>query len=485
MEWTSGIEELFVKLTDQIPFVFRPIVKPKLRKAAEKQAIGRNSGWVNEADLISALFEITPNQFKPDCVDMVRKLGIDVLRYVGLNDIRAQYKKSWEQFGEAFHPGNYHLTLYVTDRCNEQCKHCAIELWKRDDLPIEDWIRIQDNLESGLRKQGRRGVYIYFGGEPTVRKDLRQLIAHAGKHGYFHALATNGLLFNDDYARFCADNGMSHVFISLDSADPEKAARIRGVKRAGELAKRAIDNAQRHGMLVVVNFVVMKQNIDEMEQMKELIESWGAAPYMRSVIKTGTAAEHWPEVGLDAEENRRFYEFKYRHAVEAVRKGYVGTLPIFDIWDWTPFMEEPQSDVERTALEWGVGCQSCRTISGVDVNGDFFPCYYPTQLKLGNLLTQSFEEIMESPTFRAIRDRTKHSGKCTSCHHLDMCGGGCGVHAECETGDFFASVPYCWHEHEHHEETVAARPMAPAAALGNGGLLQIKLPASRRPHTAD
>lgn len=480
MQWSSGIEALFARITDPIPAVFQPIVKPQLRTAAEAQCRGRNGAWISEADLITAYFEITPQPFRGEAIALVRGLGIDVLRYVSLSDVRAQYKKSWEKFGAAFHPGNYHITLYVTDRCNEECKHCAIELFKRPDLPISDWIRIADNIEDGLRQQGRHAVYIYFGGEPTVRKDLRELIAHCGKNGYFQALATNGLLFNDEYARFCADNGMSHVFISLDSANPEKAASIRGVKRAGDLAKRAIDNAQRHGLFVVVNFVAMKQNIDELEEMKALIESWGAAPYMRAVIKTGTAAQYWDEVGLSREEYLRFHDFKYRHAVEAVRKGYAGTLPIFDIWDWTPFMDEPQSDAERTALEWGVGCQACRTISGVDVNGDFFPCYYPTQLKLGNLLEQRFEDIMRSPTFMDIRDRKKTSGKCTSCHHLDLCGGGCGVHAECETGDFFASVPYCWHEHEHDASADVAVPRTGRAAPG---LIQLGLPSSRQPRS--
>ncbi|WP_342374397.1 radical SAM protein [Myxococcus stipitatus] len=446
MEWSPNIETLYSKIVAQVPMVFRPIVKPKLREAAEAQSRHRNESWVSEEDLVAALFEITPKQFKDECVNMVKGLGLDAARFVDLNEIRNQYKKSWAEFGEAFLPGNYHITLYVTDRCNEQCKHCAIDLFKRDDLPIKDWIHIQDNLEGALRKQGRRGVYIYFGGEPTVRKDLRELIAHAGKNNYFQALATNGLLFNDDYAKFCAENGMSHVFVSLDSADPQKAAKIRGAKRAGDLARRAIENAQKYGMFVIVNFVVMKQNIDEMESMKTLIESWGAAPYMRAVIKTGTAAQYWKEVGLSPEEYRRFYDFKYRHAIEAVRKGLGSTLPIFDIWDWTPFMEQPRTAAERTAIEWGVGCQSCRTISGVDVNGDLFPCYYPTQLKLGNLLEQRFEDIMETQVFKDIRDRKKNSGKCTSCGNRQLCGGGCGVHSECETGDFFASVPYCWHK---------------------------------------
>lgn len=466
MEWKHDVDEQFTRLVAQIPGVFRPMVKPQLRKAAEKQCMGRNDAWVSEDDLFTALFDITPKQFRGDCMKMVQSLGIDAMRYVRINDIKEMYKKSWQQFAEAFHPGNYHITLYVTDRCNETCKHCAVDLWKRPDLPVDDWIHIVDNIESTLRDQGRRGVYIYFGGEPTVRKDLPRLIEHCGKIGAYHALATNGLLFNEKYARLCADNGMSHVFISLDSANPEKAAQIRGARRAGELAKRAIDLAQKHGMFVIVNFVVMKQNIGEMQEMKDLVESWGAAPYMRCVIKTGHALEHWDEVGLTTEEYRQFYDFKYKHAVEAVRKGYAGTLPIFDIWDWTPFMEELQSEEERVAIEWGVGCQACRTISGVDVNGDFFPCYYPTKLKLGNLLELPFAEVMNSDLFLEIRDRKKHSGKCTSCHHSEQCGGGCGVHSECETGDFFASVPYCWHEHEHPEEAAVQLAGGPSIAAG-------------------
>jgi radical SAM protein with 4Fe4S-binding SPASM domain len=120
----------------------------------------------------------------------------------------------------------------------------------------------------------------------------------------------------------------------------------------------------------------------------------------------------------------------------------------FYTYDMVPFMECPLNDAELTALEWGVGCQACRSVAGIDINGDFFPCDYPSELKLGNLLKQSFTEIMDTQLFKDIRDR-KRTGKCATCHHLALCGGGCRVHAECETGDFFASFPYCWHEDDH------------------------------------
>jgi MoaA/NifB/PqqE/SkfB family radical SAM enzyme len=55
--------------------------------------------------------------------------------------------------------------------------------------------------------------------------------------------------------------------------------------------------------------------------------------------------------------------------------------------------------------------------------------------------------------FRDVRDRKIRNGKCGSCHHLPMCGGGCRVQAECETGDYLGSFSYCWHRNDHrHEE---------------------------------
>ncbi len=104
-----------------------------------------------------------------------------------------------------------------------------------------------------------------------------------------------------------------------------------------------------------------------------------------------------------------------------------------------------------TGIEWGVGCLACRTMMGVGVDGTIYPCGYPTKLTLGNALTDEFGDVLNTQIYKDIRDR-KRTGKCAECHHLKYCGGGCRVHTECETGDFFASFPYCWHEMDHEHE---------------------------------
>lgn len=449
MEWESKIHSLYESIVARIPIPFRSMVKPLLRETAEKKCRLRNSSHINEADLITALMDITPGPFKSQMTGALEDVGIDVARYAELTDIQDRYNRSWQQFQKAFHPGNYWFTLYLTDRCNQKCLHCAADLRRlRPELSAKQWIAIIENLENGLRAQERRGVYIWFGGEAACRSDLRDLIQCCGEKEYFHAISTNGILFDDSLAAHCATHNMSHVFVSLDSTSREKADMIRGVPGAFDAAESAIKTAVDHGFLVVVTATVMKQNIDELEDIKGLIEDWGGVPYFRAVIKQRNAAENWDGIGLSPEDYKQFYHFKYKEAVERIRNGEAGTLPIFSLYDMTPFMEQPVNDTELTAIQWGVGCQACRTISGIDINGDVFPCDYPSQLTLGNALTQDFREIMDSPLFRQIRDRTRN-GPCADCHHLDLCGGGCRVHAESETGDFFASFSYCWHQNDH------------------------------------
>jgi radical SAM protein with 4Fe4S-binding SPASM domain len=449
MDWDPEVGEIFKKLVAQVPDQFRPMVEPLLHDTAEKKCVERNAGVVNNDDLITALFDITPEPFKAQAIDNCKAIGIDPQRYIELKEVQAQYKLSWEKFGKAFHPGNKHFAMYITDRCNQKCLHCAADSQEhRQELSTDRWIQIVENLESGLRKEGRRGVYIWFGGEPTCRQDLPELIKYCGDKGYHQALITNGILFDEDLAKFCADNGMGHLFVSFDSADPAKNDKIRGVPHSLEHAKKAVENALKYGIFACGSTTVMKQNINELEDIKKMAEEWGAAPYFRAVVKQKKAAENWDEIGLSTEEYKKLYDFKYTHVIDAIREGKGEALPIYSIFEMVPFMEKPLNNKELTALEWGVGCQACRIFNGIDVNGDVFPCGYPSNLILGNALTDSFEDIMNSQIYKDIRDR-KRNGKCAGCHHLDLCGGGCRVHAECDTGDFFASFSYCWHQNDH------------------------------------
>jgi radical SAM protein with 4Fe4S-binding SPASM domain len=65
------------------------------------------------------------------------------------------------------------------------------------------------------------------------------------------------------------------------------------------------------------------------------------------------------------------------------------------------------------------------------------------QLPAGNVRQQPLAEIYrESPLFRALRDRTRLTGKCGACEYRQVCGGS-RARAYAVTGDYLGSDPSC------------------------------------------
>jgi MoaA/NifB/PqqE/SkfB family radical SAM enzyme len=65
------------------------------------------------------------------------------------------------------------ITVSGSYRCNSRCKTCNVWLLPNDDLTLEEWDRVFESL-------GRAPYWFTFsGGEPTLRKDLPDMVASA------------------------------------------------------------------------------------------------------------------------------------------------------------------------------------------------------------------------------------------------------------------------------------------------------------------
>ncbi len=85
------------------------------------------------------------------------------------------------------------------------------------ELTTAEWMTIMD-------KAWRAGIphIIFTGGEPTLREDLPQLIAHAERNGQVCGLLTNGLKLADkDYFDTLLQTGLDHVMVILQPDDPQ------------------------------------------------------------------------------------------------------------------------------------------------------------------------------------------------------------------------------------------------------------------------
>ncbi len=124
------------------------------------------------------------------------------------------------------------LRLSVTDRCNLRCLYCM----PREGVPFDDW---DDHLTAAqilavaaaARQVGIRHFKV-TGGEPTVRRDLPNIIAGLARlQPDDLALTTNGLTLARQ-APALAAAGLHRVTVSWDSMQPERLARLTGADHA-------------------------------------------------------------------------------------------------------------------------------------------------------------------------------------------------------------------------------------------------------------
>lgn len=126
-----------------------------------------------------------------------------------------------------------YLRISLTDRCNYRCTYCMPEAGV-DILPRDEILSFEEieAIVAALTQVGVRRVRL-TGGEPTVRKDLLQLVARLSRLGLEDlSLSTNGERLGE-LARPLRAAGLDRLNVSLDTLSAE---RFRAVTRRGNLA---------------------------------------------------------------------------------------------------------------------------------------------------------------------------------------------------------------------------------------------------------
>ena len=160
--------------------------------------------------------------------------------------------------------------IEITLRCNAKCVFCSIwtDEYKHSlkDLGKE---MTTDEVKSIIDQLDKMDIQVlsFTGGEPTLRKDLPELLNYTVKKGMMPTMVTNGFLLE----RFI-DNGtinsvnMEMLMVSIDRPERELHDEYRGIK-VFDRAVRGIDKAIQAGIKVIISNVVTKETLSEMENM--------------------------------------------------------------------------------------------------------------------------------------------------------------------------------------------------------------------------
>lgn len=164
------------------------------------------------------------------------------------------YNMLEDKFGRRFH----YLRLSITDVCNFSCDYCLPDGYSCDS--DRDFLSLAEieQVVSAFAQLGTSKIRI-TGGEPSLRKDLPQIIQLCAQtDGIEHvAITTNGYKLPEHLPSWI-DAGLDSLNVSIDSLDPRIFASITGHDKLDTIMK-GIDMALAAGIKVKVNAVLMRQ----------------------------------------------------------------------------------------------------------------------------------------------------------------------------------------------------------------------------------
>lgn len=169
---------------------------------------------------------------------------------------------------EKISPALKSIQLEVTRRCNLRCQHCYLADYSgKDELSTNEIFNLIDQASDiGV------STFHITGGEPLVRKDIKDILIYIKNKGLYGQLYTNATLLNDEFIEFLNTINISVVKISLDGFNPETHDQFRRAKNSHHKAITAIQKLKKANIPVEIGSVINKVNIKEAQQLIDFIK---------------------------------------------------------------------------------------------------------------------------------------------------------------------------------------------------------------------
>ncbi|GAA2479675.1 StsB family radical SAM/SPASM domain sactipeptide maturase [Winogradskya humida] len=294
----------------------------------------------------------------------------------------------------------------ITDGCNLRCPYCYASSEKC--LPNELTTAESLDLVTQIAEFGAKTI-VFTGGEPMLRKDLFEIVAHARAQGLLANVITNATMIRTpQIARRFAEL-FNSVTVSVDGSTAETHDKTRG---KGTFAKthKALRMLNAAGVTPRINHIVTSDSIGELEKFAEFIQGLD--------VHSVRLMNH-NEIGRGASDN---YDF-----------GWNDHLRVQQLVWTSPIAGTLRPDGPRPVSPCSVSGNCGMGGNEIYINslGDIYPCKLVTGKAehAGNIRTQPLADIFASPVLAAMRRSTVFGGEfhedCAKCYIKSNCGGGC------------------------------------------------------------
>ncbi|MAZ06287.1 MAG: pyrroloquinoline quinone biosynthesis protein PqqE [Halomonas sp.] len=328
------------------------------------------------------------------------------------------------------------LLLELTYKCPLKCAFCSNPTNLDDhegELTTDEWKTvIRDARKMGAMQIG------FSGGEPTLRKDLEELVAEANELGYYTNLITSGIGLTRKRLENLKKAGLRHIQLGFQSSDPKTAHWLAGV----DCYEKKISMAREIkalGFPMVLNMPISSLNIHQVPDIIELAAGIG----VEYLELANVQYYNWALVNRDQlMPTREALETAEAQVAEA-RKQLGDKMTIFfvipDYYEGRPkACMNGWGSIHLTIAPDGVvlPCQQARSLPDLNFPG---------------VRDHDLSWIWhESESFNLYRGDSWMKEPCRSCPEKERDFGGCRCQAMLLTGDAANADPACSKSPQHH-----------------------------------
>lgn len=321
------------------------------------------------------------------------------------------------------------LLAELTYRCPLHCPYCSnpLEMSRAEaELSTDDWKRVFTQARDlGVLQLGLSG------GEPLVRKDLEELVAHARQEGLYTTLVTSGLGLTRQRAERLKAAGIDHIQISFQDTDQANADRIAGIK-LGRQKQEAASLVKELGLAFSVNVVLHRGNLDRLAEIIAFAAEAGAD----RLELANTQYYGWALKNREMLMPTRAQVERSRVIAERALAEYRGRMQI--IYVLPDYYEQYPKPCYGG---WG------NVYILLTPDGRALPCHGATQIPDLEFVDVRRHDLAwiwrQSPIFNAFRGDRWMQEPCRSCPRKGQDFGGCRCQAFALTGDARATDPVC------------------------------------------
>lgn len=312
-----------------------------------------------------------------------------------------------------FTDASLHIAV-LTTRCNIACHYCQT----RVDDPCDMSLEVASQVLKYCFDMRNPNINLEFqGGEPLLNWEvMKYLVEHVHKFNTIKknvsvSLVTNGILLDDEKVDFLVDNDVN-ICISVDGpAEVHDGNRVfeggKGTYAHVEAAiKRVKDAYKKRGLDQRKINLLPTLNRHSLSHARAIIDEyvrWGADRIaLRPINKIGGGECRWEKVGYSPEEFNRFWAEAMDYILELNKQGVEIQERMAAVMLKKILKKENPGYVDLMSP-----CGAGRAVMTYMPNGDIYPCDEARMagsdiFKLGNVMKNSYEEVIKSPSLFSI-----------------------------------------------------------------------------------